>query len=94
MIDEILEKFKQKVDNGELFQDKSNNFIEDYEFEDDYSYNSIEKIQQEFIKAAKEYLIKNQPGEYIIYRDWCVHICSVKFFNEKLKDYLHIYEKC
>lgn len=94
MIDEILEEFKQRVDNNQLFKNKANNFIEDYEFEDDYSHNEIEKLQKEFIKEAKEYLIKNNKGEYIIYRDWCVHVCSIEFFNEKLKGYLHVYEEC
>ena len=74
------------VKNNQLSNDKSNNFIINYDWEDEFSHNEIWEIQQKFIKQAKEYIKKNYPNRYIIYCDWCVHICSIDFATKKLKN--------
>ena len=98
MIDFILEeefnKLKQLVETNKLSNEISNNFMEDYNYEYDFSHNEIEEMQKEFVKIAKEYLMSKCKEQYIIYYDWAVHICSVDFFNKNLKNSLYVYEKC
>lgn len=94
IIDDEIEKLKEMVENNKLSNDKCNNFISDYDWEDEFSHNDIGEMQEEFMKQAKEYLIEICKGRYIIYCDWCVHICSIDFFNKSLKGYLNRYLEC
>lgn len=94
IIEEIMEELKEMVEDNKLSDIKCNNFIADDDWEDELSHNEIGEMQELFMKQAKDYLIEKCPGKYIIYCDWCVHICSIEFFNKSLKGYLHRYEKC
>lgn len=94
IVEDTIEELKEMIENDKMLLDKCNNFISDYEWEDEFSHNDIGEMQEEFIKQAKEYLIKACKGQYIIYCDWCVHICTVDFFNERLKGHLYKYEIC
>lgn len=93
IVNKEMDRLK-KVKNNKLYSDKSNNFLINYEWEEEYSHNEIRKMQREFMERAKEYLSKECPGQYIVYCDWCVHICSIDLFNEKLKDTLKSYVLC
>ena len=86
VIEDELEKLKEIIKNNQLSNDKSNNFIIDYELEEEFSHNEIYKIQKEFMEQSKEYLRKNCPNQYVIYCDWCVHICGIDFAKEILKN--------
>lgn len=86
IIEDEIQKLKEMVENNELLNDKSNNFISDDDWEDEFSHNDIGEMQEMFMEKAKEYLLEKCKGKYIIYSDWCVHICSVEFFDKHLKD--------
>ncbi|RXI50179.1 hypothetical protein DP124_11960 [Clostridium tetani] len=86
IIEDELETLKEMIKNNQLSNDKSNNFVVDYELEDELSHDTIWEIQCEFIEQAKEYLEENCPNKYVIYCDWCVHICSIDFAKERLKN--------
>lgn len=80
--DEVEEEFeilKDKLANGKMGD--NNNFIREDDYEDEYSLDEIHRIQQSFIDLAESYLDKHYKGQYVIYRDWCVHICTVDFYN-------------
>lgn len=94
IIEYEMEKLKEMVGNNKLLQNKCNNFIADYDYEDEFSHNDIRKMQKDFVEQAKEYLKDKCKGEFIIYYDWSVHICTKDFFDKNLKGYLHIYEEC
>ena len=81
IIEEELNSLKNLVEKDLLLKDKSNNFLEDYLYEDDFSHNEISIMQNLFIKSAKEYLDKNYNKEYCIFKDWCVHICTKEFYE-------------
>lgn len=81
IIEDELEKLKNMLKTNQILDNRANNFLCDYDLEDEFSHNEIWEIQQKFIEQAKEYLKKNYPNKYIIYCDWCVHICSIEFFK-------------
>lgn len=94
IIEEALEDLKDKVETNKLSDDKCNNFISDSDWEDDFSHNEIGEMQEIFMSKAKEYLSEKCKGKYMIYCDWCVHICSIEFFDKYLKGSLVRYFVC
>lgn len=86
IIEDEMQKLKNMLKTNQLLDDRANNFLRDYDWEDEFSHNEIWEIQQKFIKQAKEYLKKDYPNRYVIYCDWCVHICSIDFAKERLKN--------
>lgn len=79
-----MDKLKNKLNNNEMYKDKGNNFVVDYEYEFDYSHREIAEIQDEFIAVAAEYLKNNYKGQYVIMQSaWCVHILMLDFYKEK-----------
>lgn len=79
-----LEKLKEILKNKKMYTDCSNNFVEVYDYEDEYSHNQIYDIQSEFFYYAKKYLKENYSGKYAIkHGTWCIHIVTVEFLNHK-----------
>lgn len=79
---EIEEEYKQFLedikDNGFIF----GVYMDETEYEDEYSHNSIGRAMEELEKKIKEYLQENKPGEFIVYSDWSVHVMK----KEKAKE--------
>lgn len=99
IIEEYLDNLKHLIETDTLAKDKCNNFIEEYQFEDEFSHNEINEIQKMFMKEAREYLSLNFPGEYAMWNDWAVHITTVELYREIMwkdskhnKDYIAIRE--
>lgn len=49
-------------------------YMDETEYEDEYSHNSIGKAMELLEKKIKEHLRENKPGEFIVYSDWSVHV--------------------
>lgn len=79
-----LENLKLMLKNNEMKTDKANNFIDQTEYEDEYSHNEIDEIQDEFTEEAYKYLNENYKGQYVIFSDWSVHIITKEFYDEKI----------
>lgn len=96
IIEEELNNLKKIVENKKYSDTACINFLSNSELKCDFSENEIYEIHKEFIKLAKDYLIKNHKGKFIIYSDWCVHICTVSFLEKSLKGYICEceYEQC
>ena len=79
-----LEELKRRLQEGEMYVDKANNFVIDDEYEFDYSHREIAEIQDEFMEEAERYLKENYKGQYVIFNNiWCVSIVSVDFYKDK-----------
>ena len=52
-------------------------YIDESDYEDDYSHNTIEKVQYKFIEKATKWLKENKPNQYIITAGWCVFVMTV-----------------
>ena len=74
---------KQKLKENKMETNKSNNFISIYDCEEEYSHKQIRGMQDYFMKEAEKYLKGNYKGQYVIFRDWCVHIVTLDFYKEK-----------
>ncbi|EOT29464.1 hypothetical protein C805_00047 [Eubacterium sp. 14-2] len=72
-IDEEFEQFLQDIkDSGYIF----GAYMDESEYEDDYSHNIIGEAMGILQKKIKEYLHKNRPGEFVVISDWCVHVLT------------------
>lgn len=71
---EIEEEYKQFLedikDGGFVF----GAYMDETEYEDEYSHNSIGRAMEVLENKIKEYLNENKPGEFIVYSDWSVHV--------------------
>jgi len=86
-----LEDLIDRLENNKMETDKCNNFIDQTEYEDEYSHNEIGEIQEDFIKEAKLYLDKNYKGQYVIFSDWCVHIVTEAYYKKNLERTKHFH---
>lgn len=49
-------------------------YMDETEFDDEYSHNKIQEAMGALQNRIKEYLHKNRPGEFVVYSDWSVHV--------------------
>lgn len=79
----VKEKFDDDYKNG-LDMDRSNNYLDVFEYEDENSHNQINKAQQEL----KDYIIRkleeNNDKRFKVYSDWCVHVVEKSFYKNIL----------
>lgn len=52
-------------------------YMDEDEYEDEYSHNEIEKYQEKLIDKIKEYLRENKPNQYIVTSGWCVFVITI-----------------
>lgn len=82
IIEEEMNNLIEMAESNNLSGEKSNNFLITYEWEDDFSHNQISEMQYEFKKQAEKYLDENFKDQYVVYVDWCVHVCTIDFMNK------------
>lgn len=83
---------KDIIKNNKYSNEKVINFIRNYDLEDELSRSEIEHVQQEFMDKAQDYLKNNYKGKFVIYSDWCVHICTVEYYKKYIDR--NIYKEC
>lgn len=54
-------------------------FMDEEDYEDEYSKNDICKSRIELQEKIKEYLHENRPGEFVVYSDFCVHVMTLRW---------------
>lgn len=52
-------------------------YMDEDEYEDEYSHNEIEKYQEKLIDKIKEYLRENKSNQYIVTSGWCVFVITI-----------------
>ena len=91
---DLLEELKETIETKNYSSERAINFLEEDDLlDDDFTRSEIHKMQNEFMDMAETYLKENHPGKFIIFRDWCVHVCTVEFKEKELGD-LRNYRKC
>ena len=73
IVENEYSRFLQDVKDGSMIFVK---YIDESEYEDEYSYNDIGKAQGKFIEKVKEYLHENYPGKYVVSGGWCVFVMT------------------
>ncbi len=52
-------------------------YMDESEYEEEYSHNAINEAMGKMQKKIRDYLHKNRPGEFIVLSDWCVHVLTI-----------------
>ena len=53
-------------------------YLNEDEYEDEYSHNEIGEYQRKFIEKVSEYLRQYSPGKYVVTSGWCVFVMTVE----------------
>jgi hypothetical protein len=74
IVEEEYQQFLQdmKEDEPMVF----GRYINESEYEDEYSHNDIEDAQAELVEKIRAYLHENCPGKYIVSDGWCVFVMT------------------
>lgn len=70
-IEEEYQQFLEDIKDGSF---TFSAYMDETEYEDEYSHNSIGQAMEVLENKVKEHLQENNPGEFIVYSDWSVHV--------------------
>lgn len=59
-------------DSGFIF----GRYMDEDEYEDDYSHNAIDKAMAILQGKIKRYLHENRPGEFVVTSGWCIFVMT------------------
>lgn len=59
-------------DNGFIF----GRYMEEDEYEDEYSHNDIDEAMEILQEKIREYLHENRPGEFVVTTGFCVFVMT------------------
>lgn len=84
-LEEEYSRFLEDMKRGETFC----RYIDETEYEDDYSHNEIDDCQMKFIEKVRTYLHEHFPNKYIVSSGWCVFVLTIE---EARKRNMHHFE--
>lgn len=58
-------------------------YVDESEYEDEYSHNDIDDAKNLFMEKVKEYLHKIYPGKYVVASSYCVFVMTSKEARER-----------
>ena len=73
IVEEEYQQFLQDMEDGSLVFGR---YIDEAEYEYEYSHNDIEEAQSIFMKNIKEYLHINIPNKYMVSAGYCVFVIT------------------
>ena len=86
-VNEEFEVFLEDMEREETFC----RYLDESEYEYDYSHSDIEYMQEKFIKKATEWLHVNRPEQYLISSGWCVFVMTVEeAIKRNIQNYEHL----
>lgn len=89
MLEEVQDEFRVFLEDMER-EETFCQYLDESEYEYDYSHRDIEYMQEKFIEKATEWLRKIKPGKYMISSGWCVFVMTKE---EAIKRNMHDYEQ-
>ena len=67
-------------------------YVDESDYEDEYSHNAIDECQSDFIEKSKKWLHENKPNQYVITSGWCVFVMTVEEAQKRkmlrIEDYI------
>lgn len=82
------EIFLEDMKRGEVFC----RYVDESDYEDEYSHNAIYECQSDFIEKSKKWLHENKPNQYVITSGWCVFVMTVEEAQKRkmfrIEDYI------
>lgn len=80
--------FLEDMERNEPFS----RYIDETDYEDEYSHNEIDECQDKFIEKVREWLHKNKPNKYIVSGGWCVFVMTIEEAEKRnirrIEDYI------
>ena len=73
IVEDEYNQFLQDIADGSMIFGR---YIDESEYEDEYSHNDIDEAQDKFIEKVREYLHENYPGKYVVAGSWCVFVMT------------------
>lgn len=73
IVEDEYSQFLRDISNGPMIFER---YIDELEYEDEYSHNDIDEAQDKFIEKVREYLHENYPGKYVVSGGWCVFVMT------------------
>ena len=94
VVDDLLEDFKALIESGNYSDERVMSFLDEEDLlDDDFTRSEVSQLQKSFMDLAEAYLKEHYPGQFILYRNWAVHICTVEFQRQHLDGFKH-YRQC
>lgn len=53
-------------------------YMDEDEYEDEYSHNSIDEASEILEEKIREYLHENRPGEFVLISGWCIRVITIE----------------
>lgn len=75
-----MERFEEDFKIG-LSQEKSNNYLDVHDYEDEFSHNEVSEAQHQLKKEIEAFLEKRNITNYKVYYDWCVHVIDKSLYE-------------
>jgi hypothetical protein len=76
MYEETEEEYQQFLydmkESGFIF----GRYMDESDYEDEYSYNDIDEAKDILINKITDYLKQNRPSEFIVTGGWCVFVMT------------------
>lgn len=84
IVEDEFEYFLKDMENGESFC----RYIDEDEYEDEYSHNDIDELQSEFTNKVRTWLRENRPDQYIVLKEcWCVFVLTIEEAKKRKFNY-------
>lgn len=86
-LEDEYNQFQEDMERGETCC----RYLDEMEYEDEYSHNQIDECQRKFIEMVKEYLHEHFPGRYVVSGGYCVFVMTIEEIKKKnLSHYEHL----
>lgn len=72
-IEEEYQQFLEDIKEGGFI---FGTYMDEAEYEDDYSRNAIDEAMGILQEKIRTYLHENRPGEFVVSSGWCVHVMT------------------
>ncbi len=79
-IEEEYSQFLQDMEDGAMTFGR---YVDESEYEDEYSLNDIDEAQGLFIEKVRKYLHENYPGKYVVLSSCCVFVMTPEEARKK-----------
>lgn len=70
--DEYNQFLEDMKDSGFVF----GRYMDEDEYEDEYSHNAIDEAMEILQEKIKTYLHENRPGEFFVTSGWCIFVMT------------------
>lgn len=79
IFEEEYDRFLQEINGGSMAIGR---YVDENEYEDDYSNNEINAAKELFIEKTTKFLHKNYPGRYLVVDGWAIFVMTSERADE------------